>query len=219
MSQTQRADGPQPAAVIVSRCSDVDRAIHILEQDLKDPPLCFLSRKAIESLARAWTRHVADIALLNAEVGGAYAGFVLAQARGRRFWRSVVQEHPASLGSFAVAWARTRLRHQAGPHLAAGAPVDVPALDRPFEWSTTPGVSMVEYLFVHPSFRGRRVAPALLMEAERQMRAAGATSIEAHVDGQNYASVRAFLTAGWDVFRMTTDDFYTSKDLTLPPQG
>ena len=218
MIQTQRGDRPEAGTVIVSRCSDVNRASHILERDFQNAPVCFLSRGALQSLARTWTGHVADIALLNAEVGGEYAGFVLAQARGKRFWQSVVREHPACLGSFAVAWARTRLRHQAGPHLAAGAPVDVPVLDRPFEWSSASGVSMVEYLFVHSAFRGRRVAPALLLEAERQMRAAGATKIEAHIDGQNFASVRAFLTAGWDVFRMTTDDFYTSKDLTLPPR-
>ena len=213
---SQEPFSPHRESVLVSRCTDYERALMILQRDFQDAPVCFFSRGLAAALARSWTRPSDDIALLNAEIDGEYAGFVLVHARGPRFWRSVVLEHPRHAARFLVAWVRTRRGRHRGPDRASGPVVDLTALNVPFKWSEKPGVAVVEFIFVRSEFRGRGVAKALLGEAERTMQRAAASVVEAHIDFLNFASVRAFQSAGWEVFRMSTGDYWAKKDLHLP---
>ena len=202
--------------VTVSRCSSEDRGASILQQDYSDAPVRFFPRGVLRTLARAWRVPLPDVAFLVAEVDGDYAGFVLAQARGRRFWSSIVREYPRHLPAFITAWVRTRVGAGAGVNRRSGTPVTVPAVARPFAWSDGHGVAAVEFVYVRPECRGAGVARALLAEAERAMRVAGARLFEAHIDADNYSSVKAFLGSGWEVSQMSGGDFRAHK-LLLPP--
>ncbi len=55
----------------------------------------------------------------------------------------------------------------------------------------------IQTLEVHPAFRGRGIGAELLCRAEGSARAAGALSIELHVDVENAAAIRLYESHGY----------------------
>jgi hypothetical protein len=45
------------------------------------------------------------------------------------------------------------------------------------------------------------------------MSASGVPSVEAHIDLHNLSSARAFLKAGFEVYRMSSNDFWARRGL------
>ncbi|MGD0741192.1 MAG: N-acetyltransferase [Terracidiphilus sp.] len=67
------------------------------------------------------------------------------------------------------------------------------------EWPKEKGESAayIQTLEVHPAFRGRGIGAELLGRAEDSARAAGALSIELHVDVENAAAIRLYESHGY----------------------
>ena len=93
----------------------------------------------------------------------------------------------------------------------------IPALPRPFAWAPAgSGTGLIPLVFVHPERRGHGVAPRLLEGISEEMFRDGAGAVEAHIDLHNLSSARAFLKAGFEVYRMTTGDLWARKS---PPRA
>jgi hypothetical protein len=186
-------------------------------------------RRFLRSAVRELVATSPRVYFVVAELDGIVCGFALAQTIGptmwRRFARANLLRHP-----FAIAW--IVLRHKiftpiAGQlrrsrtvdrsRITAGRisqELDIPRVDRPFSWTSwagnRPDVGQVDALFVCDSCRGRRVASGLLRFVQKEMTSSGVTLIEAHVDGTNIASLRAFRSAGWDACETAGGEFYVS---------
>jgi ribosomal protein S18 acetylase RimI-like enzyme len=92
------------------------------------------------------------------------------------------------------------------------AALDVTSLPRPFEWPAAgSGGGIIPLLYVSPDARGAGVAPRLLAGLNEEMFAAGASSVEAHIDVENLPSARAFRKAGFELFLMSTGDLWARK--------
>jgi RimJ/RimL family protein N-acetyltransferase len=85
----------------------------------------------------------------------------------------------------------------------------VATLDRPFAWSAPgPDIGQLDQFFVCQEFRGMGLAAKLLRRVTSDMAENNVAMVEAHVDADNEASLRAFLRAGWEGFRASGGDFY-----------
>jgi predicted GNAT family acetyltransferase len=211
--------------ITVQRCLDARAAAKIIRQDYYDEPMPYLTNGIIQTLARDWITGKKEVYLLTVEVDGNYAGFVFGHRLGPRFWRLVAQRHTRHLP--ALLWARVRLKlgnrmaRHPSPVIeqkvedvdAQVAALSIPALERPFSWSAANDyrTGIIPLVFVHPDYRGHGLAQSLLKELVNRMFADGAESVEAHIDAQNLSSVRAFLKSGWEVYRMSSKDFWARK--------
>lgn len=67
------------------------------------------------------------------------------------------------------------------------------------EWpvDVSESAAYIQTLEVHPAFRGRGIGAELLCRAESSARAAGALSIELHVDVENAAAIRLYESHGY----------------------
>jgi len=198
----------------------------ILRADAFDAPIPYLSTALLRRAVRDLLAPSARVFFIVAEVERDYAGFVFAHTLGPTFWRAFAREqlprHP-----LAVAWLIVRLkllrplhwrlrRLRAGMRKpvpvssSVGSPrVAVPRLDRPFTWSAArPDIGQLDQIYVRDEHRGLGVAPRLLEQLKVEMRGTGISLVEAHVDGANQPSVRAFLKGGWEAYEMAGGDYY-----------
>ena len=90
--------------------------------------------------------------------------------------------------------------------------LEIPSLSRPFTFAAAESATgNIPLVFVHPDHRGKGIAPSLLRRISEEMFHDGIKCVEAHIDLTNLSSVRAFLRAGFEVYRMTTNDFWARK--------
>lgn len=217
-------DGIRVEGPVMRRCQDPVLIEKILHDDYFDAPIPYFSGALIRR-ARDLLASSPDVYFVTAEVRGEYAGFVFGHTLGQSMWRNFARAHLAR-HPFAIAWLVFRLKvlrplqqklghwlrwkGPAAEDVAANVQaLRVPRLDRPFAWSAgRPNTGQVDLLFVRDSFWGLGLAPQLLGHTAAEMARQGVTLIEAHVDPWNYASLRAFLKAGWEVYQTTGGDFY-----------
>jgi RimJ/RimL family protein N-acetyltransferase len=205
----------------VSRCHDSDAIALSLSRDYFDYPICLFSQRLLQTLA-TWMARSEHVHFIRASCADQCAGFVFANTLGRKLWRTFARENPKSFPDLLWAFARSKLfrkwsdpqarfdhaRPQGQPQKIAE--LDLPQLDFPFRWSEPDSrTGYVELLYVSSAFRGRHVAPLMLRALADEMRPLGVRRIEAHIDPDNYASVRAFLKADWTVARTLQNDFLT----------
>jgi len=211
--------------VNICRCLDHELIASILRRDYFDDPIPYLSEVVIQTLARKWIAKRSQVYLLTAEADDAYAGFVFGHTLGPRFWRLFASSHPNLFP--ALAWARLKMRFAQKIQLSAAqlppnkerndleaqiAALKISTLNQPFAWAAEgSGTGIIPLVFVHPDQRGKGVAPHLLNQIAEEMFRGGAKSVEAHIDLNNLPSVRAFLKAGFEVYRMGTNDFWARK--------
>lgn len=214
------------APVNISRCLDHELIATILRRDYFDDPVPHLSDRVIQTFARKWIASRRQVYLLTAEADGTYAGFVFGHTLGPRFWRQFATHHPHLLP--ALAWTSLKMKSAAKrklgtaktpPNTSAGddfeseiAELGISTLPQPFAWAPEgSGAGLIPLLFVDSVHRGKGVAPHLLNQLCREMFQDGAKVVEAHIDLHNFPSVRAFLKAGFEVYRMATNDFWARK--------
>lgn len=211
------------AQVDVRRCRDHSVIANILRRDYFDDPIPRLSDKVIQTLARQWIATRSEVYLVTAEVNGSYAGFVFGHTLGPRFWRLFARKHPTHFPELVWTALQMKFGKKAGrgskPPLNGSKPVDlesqvtalaVPTL--PQAWAPAGiGNGFIPLLFVNPDHRGCGVAPRLLDELSEEMFRDGVKHVEAHIDLLNISSARAFLKAGFEVYRMATNDFWARK--------
>jgi ribosomal protein S18 acetylase RimI-like enzyme len=90
--------------------------------------------------------------------------------------------------------------------------LEISNMPQPFEWAPEgSGAGLIPLLFVDPGHRGKGVAHHLLNRLSKEMFQDGAKVVEAHIDLHNFSSVRAFRKAGFEVYRMATNDFWARK--------
>ena len=212
-------------AVQLRRCRDPVVIEKFLRSDYYDRPIRHFPAPLIRSAAD-WFAKCESIYFITAEADGQHAGFVFGHIFGSSLWREFVRQerfrHPLALAWVGVrsqVWPPLqRFAKRLSPRKGA-APVsggrqgsrtlEVPRLDRPFAWSADdPSIGRIPMLAVRKDFRGRRLAPRLISRVAAEMASGGVTRIEAHVDPDNIAAVRAYLKARWEVFRAATNDFY-----------
>ena len=220
--QLNNREGP----VNVSRCLDYDQIATILRRDYYDDPVPHLSHRVIKTFARNWIAARSQVYLMTAEADGTYAGFVFGHTLGPRFWRRFATHHPNLLP--ALGWASLKMRLAARTKLSAAKPppnksagddleaeiaaLEISTIPQPFAWAPEgSGAGLIPLLFVDPVHRGKGVAPHLLNRLSGDMFRDGAKVVEAHIDLQNFPSVRTFLKAGFEVYRMATNDFWARK--------
>jgi GNAT superfamily N-acetyltransferase len=211
--------------VEVQRCLDHEVIISILRRDYFDDPIPRLSHKLIQTLARRWIASRSQVYLLTAHVDGAYAGFVFGHTLGPRFWRLFASKHPTHLPELLRTALKMRFeskgkRGSVNPlngskpaELASQiAALEISTLPQGFAWAPAgSSTGIIPLIFVHQHYRGRGVAGHLLDQISREMFRDGAKCVEAHIDLNNISSARTFLKAGFEVYRMTTDDFWARR--------
>jgi ribosomal protein S18 acetylase RimI-like enzyme len=208
--------------VEVRRCRDPERIASILRRDYFDDPIPLFGDGVLRTFARDWVARRSDVYMHMAEASGAYAGFVFGHTLGPHFWRLFAREHPRHFPSLLGVAAKMRFGGTDAGHAASSISPDkieaeigalgIERLQRPFEWPPAgSGSGIIPLLFVSSDFRGRGVAPRLLSSLAAEMFADGAPTVEAHVDLSNLSSARAFMKAGFDVYRMSTEDFWACK--------
>jgi len=216
-----RVGGP-----VFRRCHDPIVIEQILRSDAFDAPIPYFPRSFLRRSVRDLLAPSRDVYFVIAELHGEYAGFTLGHTLGptlwRKFARAQLARHPFAIGWIVfrlkalrpLQWKlggwlrRTRsLAADVSPNLTGI--LTVPKIDRPFAWSAErPDIGQVDQLFVRSRFRGLGLAPQLLRHLTAEMARQKVTLIEAHVDADNYSSLRAFLKAGYEAFQATGGDFY-----------
>ena len=211
------------STIQVKRCRDHSVIATILRRDYFDDPMPRLSDKVIQTLARQWIAARSEVYLVTAEVNGSYAGFVFGHTLGPRFWRLFARKHPTHFPELVWTALQMKFGGKAGrgskPPLNGSKPVDLESQITALEVPTLPqawapagvGNGFIPLLFVNPDHRGYGVAPRLLEQLSEDMFRDGAECVEAHVDLHNLSSARAFLKAGFEVYRMVTNDFFARK--------
>jgi RimJ/RimL family protein N-acetyltransferase len=210
-------------AIQVQRCRDHDVITGILRRDYFDDPIPRLSDNVIQTFARQWIATRREMYLLRAEVDGSYAGFVFGHTLGPRFWRLFARKHPNHFPELVWTALKMRFGGKAEPGSALRlngsnsadlesriTGLKIPTL--PQAWAPADsGTGFIPLLFVNSDYRGHGVAALLLNQLSEAMFRDGAKCVEAHVDLHNSSSVRAFQKAGFEVYRMATDDFWARK--------
>ena len=178
-----------------------------LAEHFPDRPLSLLPRPVVVALGRRWARR-RDVFYLLAEADGRPAGFVFAQAVGERPWRSLLKDWRALpfLPFILAAQRFGRLpqgasqAEQARSDEAALPPLDGVAADLADGWRRRTAAN-VEFIYVSPDMRGRRVGALLLDALARRLAEAGLTRCYAYIAHGNDASRGLFTKAGFAVYR------------------
>jgi GNAT superfamily N-acetyltransferase len=226
--------GPENAASprvpVARRTRDPEEIEGILRRDAIDAPTPYFTARLLRTAVRDLLASSPDVFFVTAHVQERYAGFVFSHALGPTMWRDFARRHalshPIDLGLmmarlYLLVPLRRRFARQTRRsdqdrtfERTQGAPIAVPRSDTAFAWSRgNVRVGQVDMLFVRGDFRGLGVAPEMLRCVVRAMADRGVTRAEAHVDPGNYASLRAFLKAGWTGMEMSGGDFHVSTDI------
>lgn len=174
-----------------------------------DRPIRFLPPLVVARLIRQW-RARDDLIFAVAESGGTPAGFIFGQSVGAKPWRQLLRD-PLVIpfaGSALLIERLARLRRILTQRRQT-ADMDNSRPFPPYEnapnkvvhdWGAKEAAN-VEFIFVHPDFRGRHIAGKLLEAFEDRARRAGIPTGLAYIAPTNNASVNAFRRAGWSVYR------------------
>lgn len=210
----------------ISRCRDPEAIEPMLSTDFYDLPVCCFPLRLVRSAAK-WLAHNDAVYFFVAESKEERAGYVFCHTLGPHLWRRFARANLHLLLYIVYAiirkytWRRqadllskyTHASPQCDPDRVSQ--LDLPSENIPFRWSPPDSrVAYIEMLYVSTRHRGQGIAASLLAVAASHMRCDGIRRLEAHIDGTNYSSLRAFLTAKWHIVRTTTMDFKASYDLT-----
>jgi ribosomal protein S18 acetylase RimI-like enzyme len=209
----------------IDRSRDPKVIEDILVNRYFDGPVCFFPLRLMDAAAH-WLAASESVFFVVAESDGQHAGFVFSHTLGPALWRSFIGKHPYLFPYAACALIRRRLtwlRSRSYAHLAHLRPqaapervteLDIPKTQRPFAWSPPDAsTAYVDLLSVAKPFRGRNLACSMLRKMSDDCQRRGIRRLEAHIDIHNYASVRAFRKAGWDVVETSTNDYLAYCDL------
>jgi GNAT superfamily N-acetyltransferase len=212
------------SAVSVRRCRDANMIERFLCRDYYGPPVSYFSPKLCRSAA-AWLAGLDEAFFLMAEVDGECGGYVFSHTLGSRLWRSFARTHLHLGFPLALALARIRCawlplgKPRSATHALPQSDsdrvrqLDLPRVPYPFAWTPPDFITgYIEMLYVAHAFRGRGIASLLLRGVVDEMQLFGVRRAEAHIDLSNYASVHAFLNAGWTAVITSTDEIYASID-------
>jgi GNAT superfamily N-acetyltransferase len=215
-------DRRETETIQVQRCRDPRRIARILSEDYFDDPVRRFPARLIRAIAQEWFATSEQIVLMTVQVDQEYAGFVFAHTIGPTLWRQWAREQfPRHALTLASVWLRCRLspamtgwraRRQPAAtqndHMPEWA-ARLPRLGKAFGWRVDgANTGYLDLLLVREPFRGRNLAPRMLRGLSQEMANQGVTLIESHVDPRNYASLRAFMKAGWEPFRAERNDWY-----------
>ena len=220
---------------VFRRTHDPELIERILRRDAFDVPIPCFTDGFLRLATSEFLAVSEDVYFVVGEVAGRYAGFAFAHTRGPRLWRdfaaSQMMRHPWAVAGTIAQLQKRRLSERirrarrgrskatAVPPLSSqvGLETSIEELNRPFAWSAARSdIGQLDQFFVAPEFRGKRLAEPLLRQVTDVMRNGKITMVEAHVDADNTASLRAFLRAGWRVFRTTGRDFYVTCVFDAP---
>lgn len=218
---------------VVRRCHDPATIERILREDAIDEPILSFTPSLLKRAVNDLLAPSPQVFFVTVDWDERPAGFVFGHTLGpmmwRRFARKYFTRHPAAIAYVvwrlrvtrpARHWLKRRTARRQSTGAKAAQPLTVPRVDRPFSWSSSEsGAGQVDQLFVRSEFRGLGLAPMLLHGIVDAMARDGVSLIEAHVDPGNFASLRAFLKAGWDAYETAGHDFYVScRPDREPPQ-
>ena len=218
------------AVVTVRRCHDAEIIAEVLARDYFDAPICYFPKGLIKAAAKDFMATSPNAYFLLAEANDRYAGFVFGHTAGPKLWRRFAAtqmfSHGPSLARVVFAqfiakpirsFLNRRHRRPGASRSRIGPkelPSDVGQIQRPFAWSPhTRNRGQIDLLFVNGNFRGQGIARRLLTAMTTEMSAAGVSLVEAHVDPENIASLRAFLCADWQAYQMLGADFYLRYEM------
>jgi GNAT superfamily N-acetyltransferase len=182
-------------------------------------PVPFLRRAVRDLLAPSL-----DVYFVTGELRGQFAGFVFGHTLGQHLWRRFAlnnfARHPLSITWLLIQLRclvplRQRLarwRRTSGPAKdlrPVRAMPTIRMLAHPFQWSPEQrDIGHIDMVFIRDEFRGLGLASQLIGFTTTEMARSGVAVVEAHVDVDNPASLRAFHKAGWEVFQTTGGDFF-----------
>jgi GNAT superfamily N-acetyltransferase len=212
------------------RCRDPLLIEMILREDYYDAPICYFPRSLIQAAARGWFAHSSEIEFVIAEVGGQYAGFAFGHNLGPTFWKKFARAH-AARHALGLAWVllqirgpsflrkrrQSQIRLEITPRITDDvvrrlAAMKLERRDHTFSWSPeSPEIGQIDLLLVREEFRGRGIASLLLQKIGENMAVRGVKRLEAHIDANNYSSVRSFQKGGFEVVRMSGGDHYAYR--------
>jgi GNAT superfamily N-acetyltransferase len=167
-----------------------------------DLPLRALPRCAVLALAARWRKRP-DVFYAEArDADDQFLGFVLAQTVGPRPWRTLLARpfwiYLWAIGIFAAQ--RLCRKKQSALPSQSTEPCYHDAFPASFRHMGSSGEhARIEYIFVEPAARGRKVAQTLFKAAEGELRASGATGVFAHIARHNASSIRAFQSAEYAI--------------------
>jgi GNAT superfamily N-acetyltransferase len=214
------------------RCRDPQLIETILREDYYDAPVCYFPRSLIQATAHGWFAHSSQIEFVIAEIGGQYAGFAFGHNLGPTFWKKFARAH-AARHALGLAWVllqlrgpsvlrkrrQSQIRLEIAPRSADDvvhrrADMRLERRDHKFDWSPeSPEVGQIDLLLVRKEFRGRGIASRLLHKIGENMAVRGVRRIEAHIDADNYNSIRSFQKAGFEVVQMSGGDHYAYRQM------
>jgi ribosomal protein S18 acetylase RimI-like enzyme len=166
-----------------------------------------------------------SVLFFTASVSDEVAGYVLAHTYGPMLWREF---GTSSIGTFIsttgiylgarlhlTTW-RTQQRPSDAAPIHQPEKLDALQIEQsqaPFAWTRPDGkTAYIEMLHVKPEFRGQQLAQQLLQRVVEDIQSRKVRRAEAHIDSGNYASVRAFVSAKWQVVKRRDGDFYAYID-------
>lgn len=210
---------------LVQRCRDSKLIERLLLRDYYGSPVCYFP-PSLCRCAAAWLAGLDEAFFLTAVVDGECGGHVFAHTLGPRLWRAFARAHlhmalPLALAVARIRcpWLRLGKRRDTSHALPLSDPGRVSQLElrripHAFAWTPPDSVTgYIEMLSVAPGFRGRGIAGRLLQGAVEEMRRCGVRRAEAHVDVTNYASVHAFLDAGFTAVITSSNEIYVSVEI------
>ncbi len=214
----------QQDSLTVLRCHDTAAVCSLLLNEYYDAPVCYFPSRLLRAAGK-WLANSKQVYFMVGVVSGKRAGYVLGHTLGPRLWRIFAIRHIHLFPYTVAALLRQRaLRNPSYPssRLTHARPLSspkrcdelaLPRVETPFAWSAPElGVGYIEMVYVAEAFRGQGIAPQLLRATAGEMRQDGIRRVEAHIDSGNYASVRAFLMAGWSVIQTSTEDYVAYDD-------
>ena len=164
-----------------------------------DPPFVGIPRWLIRRVLAACAK-TSSFTLLVARAHGDFAGLMLAQTLGDRPWRMIFRDSPLLLVAGAILVTGKRFRSLFRVK-ARGMASQTPETARRAESHGQADAIRVrvEFIYIHPRFRGMRLAGAILQRLERDMVPCGVGVGVAHIASHNVSSRAAFTSAGWSV--------------------
>lgn len=214
----------EPKQISIRRTRESSIIENILVNDYFDGPVCFFSHR-LKRAAAKWLADSESVYFIVSETEKKLAGFVFAHTLGPCLWKTFAAERPLALPHLCYALLRrsvTRFRRKALPGFVHTRPhaaedkvleLQLPETSQPFDWSRPDSRTMyVDLLSVGEEFRGRNLACMMLQYLIQEGRTQDQRRAEAHIDNSNYASIRAFLKAGWNVVKTSTNDFQAYID-------
>jgi ribosomal protein S18 acetylase RimI-like enzyme len=150
--------------------------------------------------------------------GPEIAGYVIAIADWREFWKGFILRHPIIGARIVAQRARgARSREQARAELCTPG-IDTNTLagwpevdDRRWE-DSAPTIAKVVHVGVDPLHQGRGLASALYRSLMERLANRGVERLDARIDLPNTASARLHIATGWQVKRLP-EGYFASIDL------